>query len=572
MSESTHMNTLIISLLLMPAIIFSQSQYRFFINNINMPMDNKGIMADVQLLDGQGGLYNNIEFLYSGGFWLSGYNGDSLWANAQATASQMENYIPGKVGSDPNDPLNKVYVVDKDDPPFGTSWQEWIDAVQLGADFYDGDNDGVYNPIDLNVNNIWDPNEDRPDIIGDRIAWCVYNDVNTSTNNTKPFGNHTQGIEIQQSVFGYRTESSTQLNDVIFIRYKIINSGLQNAVLDSVYFTAWADADLGIESADDLVGCDTMINSGYVYNSQLDPYYNQDPTYFINLLQGAPNYIPGITFIDVNSNGYYDNGIDTPLDSAYNYLGPLRGIELIPGAVNNQMTSFMLNTRFDYNFTMEPDSVKEVRYFMNGYDRKGFIIDPCSYFGGLVLGGINCNTINPKYMFSGSPEIMSGWVGSYPDDIRLCVNSGPFKLIENEPITIIVAYTLGLGSSPTNSVTVGKLQSQFVQEFYESNFDDNLVSVEDEISNTPTEFFLYQNYPNPFNPSTTISWQSPVSGHQTLKIYDVLGNEVATLVNEFRNSGSYEVDFNASSLSSGIYFYKLQAGDFVQTRKMLMLK
>ena len=84
--------------------------------------------------------------------------------------------------------------------------------------------------------------------------------------------------------------------------------------------------------------------------------------------------------------------------------------------------------------------------------------------------------------------------------------------------------------------------------------------------------FLYQNYPNPFNPSTKISWQSPVSSHQTLKIYDVLGNEVATLVNEYRNAGSYEVDFNASALSSGVYFYKLQAGDFVQTKKMMLVK
>ncbi len=98
--------------------------------------------------------------------------------------------------------------------------------------------------------------------------------------------------------------------------------------------------------------------------------------------------------------------------------------------------------------------------------------------------------------------------------------------------------------------------------------------VEDErFSNVqPTDFTLFQNYPNPFNPSTKISWQSPVSGHQSLKIYDVIGNEVATLVNEFKNAGRYEVDFNASSLSSGIYFYKLQSGSFIQTKKMIFLK
>lgn len=87
-----------------------------------------------------------------------------------------------------------------------------------------------------------------------------------------------------------------------------------------------------------------------------------------------------------------------------------------------------------------------------------------------------------------------------------------------------------------------------------------------------SSFKLSQNYPNPFNPSTKISWQSPVSGHQTLKVYDVLGNEVATLVDEYREAGIYEVTFDASGLPSGIYFYKLQAGEFSAVRKMILMK
>jgi len=88
----------------------------------------------------------------------------------------------------------------------------------------------------------------------------------------------------------------------------------------------------------------------------------------------------------------------------------------------------------------------------------------------------------------------------------------------------------------------------------------------------PNEFDLSQNYPNPFNPSTKISWQSSVSSWQTLKVYDVLGKEVATLVDEYRIAGSYEINFNANSLSSGIYFYKLTAGSFVETKKMILLR
>jgi hypothetical protein len=88
----------------------------------------------------------------------------------------------------------------------------------------------------------------------------------------------------------------------------------------------------------------------------------------------------------------------------------------------------------------------------------------------------------------------------------------------------------------------------------------------------PYEFLLYQNYPNPFNPTTKITWQSPVGSMQTLKIYDVLGNEVATLVNEEKSAGYYEVAFDGSSLPSGIYFYRLTAGEFVQTKKMMLMK
>ena len=83
---------------------------------------------------------------------------------------------------------------------------------------------------------------------------------------------------------------------------------------------------------------------------------------------------------------------------------------------------------------------------------------------------------------------------------------------------------------------------------------------------------LSQNYPNPFNPATKINWQSPVNSWQTLKVYDVLGNEVVTLINEQQNAGTYQVDFDGSNLPSGVYFYKLEAGEFVETKRMILLK
>jgi hypothetical protein len=88
----------------------------------------------------------------------------------------------------------------------------------------------------------------------------------------------------------------------------------------------------------------------------------------------------------------------------------------------------------------------------------------------------------------------------------------------------------------------------------------------------PQSFSLSQNFPNPFNPVTTISWQIPVSSHVTLKVYNLLGKEVAVLVNGEKPAGSYNLEFDAGKLPSGTYFYTLQAGNFVQTKKMVLLK
>jgi hypothetical protein len=109
-----------------------------------------------------------------------------------------------------------------------------------------------------------------------------------------------------------------------------------------------------------------------------------------------------------------------------------------------------------------------------------------------------------------------------------------------------------------------------------------VVSVDDEEETKPKEFALHQNYPNPFNPSTVISYQLSASGDVTLKVYDVLGREVATLVDEYRDAGYHEVELNSSGirylpagrqgLASGIYFYQLKAGSFIETKKMIYLR
>jgi photosystem II stability/assembly factor-like uncharacterized protein len=98
------------------------------------------------------------------------------------------------------------------------------------------------------------------------------------------------------------------------------------------------------------------------------------------------------------------------------------------------------------------------------------------------------------------------------------------------------------------------------------------VGVHNNNNEVPDVYILNQNYPNPFNPTTTISFAIPKAGNVELRVYDVLGREASLLVNEFKAAGSYSVDFDASELSSGVYYYTIRSGDFTQTKKMVLIK
>ncbi len=99
----------------------------------------------------------------------------------------------------------------------------------------------------------------------------------------------------------------------------------------------------------------------------------------------------------------------------------------------------------------------------------------------------------------------------------------------------------------------------------------SITAVEQE-EGLPTTFELMQNYPNPFNPTTSISFSIPQAAFVTLKVYDIVGREVANLMSEQKDAGIYNYNFDASKLSSGIYFYRLQAGNFTSSKKMILIK
>lgn len=104
------------------------------------------------------------------------------------------------------------------------------------------------------------------------------------------------------------------------------------------------------------------------------------------------------------------------------------------------------------------------------------------------------------------------------------------------------------------------------------NAGGSATGIMDNRSISPSDFKLYQNYPNPFNPGTIINYQLPMNNFVSLKIYNIVGQEIATLVNENQSAGSYKVNFDGKDLPSGIYFCRIQAGNYSAVKKMILLK
>ena len=175
--------------------------------------------------------------------------------------------------------------------------------------------------------------------------------------------------------------------------------------------------------------------------------------------------------------------------------------------------------------------------------------DPCTWAYGQVRGGVDCSQVNPLFWYSGDPVTDYGWINIDPRDQRQMQNIGPFTLEKGKEFEVFVAYIVGQGTDALTSITESKNIAGIAGVLYNSNFDtSSVVSVEEIHSgNIPEEYFLSQNYPNPFNPITTIEFSVPEEGLVSLVIYDVLGNEVTTLVNENLKAGSYKTEFNSHS-------------------------
>lgn len=186
-----------------------------------------------------------------------------------------------------------------------------------------------------------------------------------------------------------------------------------------------------------------------------------------------------------------------------------------------------------------------------------------------------------------SIAVMQTNAGTSLQDWRLIFKEPEDYVVPDWPIPVNLAYsdadllTAGFGGFPLGDLNwfpdkKAEWLTQRTAEYatiQELLYNDGLTSVNQEFgSRLPVDYKLQQNYPNPFNPATVISYELPKSSSVTIKVYDVLGREVQTLVNQRQSAGKHSVTFNAGDLSNGVYFYRLQAGTYLDTKKLLLVK
>lgn len=252
------------------------------------------------------------------------------------------------------------------------------------------------------------------------------------------------------------------------------------------------------------------------------------------------------------------------------------GVSINPGEYNWGSNSDVLNKALLLIYGYK--ETNNINYYESALMQLNYILG-CNAHNISFLTGVGSNSVmNPHHRPSASdgitdpiPGLLAGGPDQYLSDPTL-------QSLFNSSTPPALCYVDDVDSYASNEIAINwNAPLVFVLGYFNG---EGTTGIED-MGNLilPDKFILEQNYPNPFNPITKIEWQSPIDTHQTLKVYDIIGNEIATLVDEYKPAGKYNVLFSIDDLpagrkrlTSGVYFYGLQAGDFIQTRKMILLK
>jgi hypothetical protein len=474
--------------------------------------------------------------IFTSGLTLGGYVNGQL---RTACASYKGEYAPGYITKNSGVPVAvtdyrfKFYKIKRgDNINNNPDWFNWQMMVPFGAPF-----------VDVNHNGVYEPFIDTPGIKGAQqtIFICMTDGFPYEHKIGEGFGGGTLPMfaEVHMTAWGY---DNPGYEDMQFIKWEIINKNVSR--WDSVHASVISDVDLGAPY-DDYTGCDSIRKLIYCYNiTNYDDVYGENP--------------PAVGMVWLNC-GQTPN-IGSPFFVYFDHHGVL--CETDPNG----------EAQGAYNF------IKGVKK-----DGTPWVVP---------------NTNPPqttKFCYSGDPETATGWTaytgqvqncgglltGPYVvpvpmQDRRWILSSGPANYImnPNDTIEVIISQLIARGTSNLNSVTKLKQLTDRARELCNNGF---IIGVENLSNEVPKELVLYQNYPNPFNPSTKIKFSISAVGigrdlSVQLKVYDLLGREVATLVNEQLKPGTYEIEWNGSNYASSIYFYKLHVGDLSESKKMILLK
>ena len=407
----------------------------------------------------------------------------------------------------------------------------------LGAPVLDGD--GIDGNYDLEAG-------DRPALIGDQMIWWVMNDVagEHRSMDTAPIG-----LEVHGSAFAFHRPGS-YIDNVTFYRYRFINKNRKPS--EDAYFSLYADLELG-DWADNYVGSDSTLHLGYVYNS--DNLDNAD-------CGGYGEAPPALGYTFLRTAVADADGLDNDRDDLTDEPGEQIG-----------MSSFV---HFPDGpcVICTPSSAPDYYNYMQARWRDGKPITLGGEFGRYF------SDIPTKFSYPGDPIAGTYWSERNLDDQGTSrdpgwrtfnTTTGPFTLQPGEEQEIIFAIVWSRGTDNFDSIRQLKKEVKRLHEVA----DDILVpGVPAKASAPEPEPVLgfAQNFPNPFTETTTIRYSVPQEMAVRLRIYDLLGREITTLVDECQRPGVYTADFDGAGLPGGLYVYRIEMDHRTYTRQMVLVR